>query len=337
MHTLTRFVALVAVSARRIPAAPAFFPYSNVVDRADVAALVPEEVSRDVIDRLPADSATLASFRRIPVGRNQVRFPVLSALPMAYWVTGDTGLKQTTEMAWANKFLNIEELAAIVPIPDAVVDDADFDIWGEVRPALTEAIGLALDAAVWFGSNAPASFPTNIADATVAAGNSVDEGSTVAEGGIQNDLDLATELVENDGFDPTGYVAPRALRGRLRRTRNGQGDRMGGTNADLTEYNGDPIRYALPGLWPAGVGDPIAFVGDWTQFVIGVRQDITFTMATEGVITDNTGAIVYNLFQQDMSALRVVFRAGWQVANPLTRESPNAATRYPAAALNRAA
>ena len=27
--------------------------------------------------------------------------PVLSALPVAYFVNGDTGLKQTTEAAWA--------------------------------------------------------------------------------------------------------------------------------------------------------------------------------------------------------------------------------------------
>lgn len=335
MQTCIRFVAALAASARRIPAAPGFFPYNNVVDRADVAALIPEEVARDVIGRLPADSATMTRFRRIPVGRNQVRFPVLTALPLAYWVTGDTGLKQTTEMAWANKFLNVEELAAIVPIPDAVVDDADFDIWGEVRPALTEAIGLALDAAVFFGANAPASFPVNIEDAAVAAGNVEVQGALAAAGGIQDDLDRAVGKVEDDGFDITGYIAPRALRGLLRRARNIQGDRLAGVNAELTEYGGDPITYALPGLWPAGAGSSLAFAGDWAQFVIGVRQDISFTVATEGVITDNTGAIVYNLFQQDMSALRVVFRAGWQVANPLTRDNPNAGTRYPVAVLQR--
>ena len=85
---------------------------------------------------------------------------MLSALAQAYWVNGDTGLKQTTEMAWAGVTLEAEELAAIVPVPEAVVDDADFDLWGEVQAGLAEAVGLALDAAVFAGTNKPASWPT---------------------------------------------------------------------------------------------------------------------------------------------------------------------------------
>ena len=38
-----------------------------------------------------------------------------------------------------------------------------------------------------------------------------------------------------------------------------------------------------------------------------------------------------------MVALRVFFRAGWQIANPVNRFNDNAATRYPFAVLEPAA
>jgi hypothetical protein len=86
---------------------------------------MPEEVSDELLGKATEQSAVLSQFRRVPVGRAQVRFPVLSALPVAYWVAGDTGLKQTTEVNWTNKFLNIEEIATIMPVPDNVIADVD--------------------------------------------------------------------------------------------------------------------------------------------------------------------------------------------------------------------
>jgi HK97 family phage major capsid protein len=71
--------------------------YNNITSRTDAAALIPEEVSRELIRRTTDESAVLSLFRRVPVGRAQVRIPIISALPVAYWVNGDTGLKQTTE------------------------------------------------------------------------------------------------------------------------------------------------------------------------------------------------------------------------------------------------
>src|SRR4051812_49882323 len=112
-----------------------------------------------MLGKATEDSAVLSLFRKVPVGRAQVRFPVLSALPVAYFVGGDTGLKQTTEVNWANKFLNIEEIATIMPVPDNVLADVDANIWDEAMPLLTEAFGRTLDAAVFFGTNAPSSWP----------------------------------------------------------------------------------------------------------------------------------------------------------------------------------
>ena len=319
--------------------------YNNQLSRTDVQPLLPEDVLDSFLVDLVDTSVALSTFRRVPVAQAQTRFPILSALPVAYWVAGDTGLKQTTELAWGNKYLNVEELAAIAPIPETVLDDlADagidggFDIWSEIQPTIVSEMARVLDQAVFFGINAPASFPQNVltAAATVlpAPGNVHTEGAAVAAGGIQDDLDQTIGLLEGQGFDFDTIVANRTLRGKLRRARNTLGDRLEGLNPDLTEYLGQPISYPMRGLWPTGAGSVEAFVGQFTdQFVIGLRRDITVKFLDQAVIQDNTGAIIYNLPQQDMVAMRFTMRVGWQVANQIRFDQPDPTKRYPVAAL----
>lgn len=313
-------------------------PYNNVISRTEAAAEIPEEVSRVLVNRVADDSAALRLFRRVPIQRGQARMPVLSALPLAYFVAGDTGLKQTSEVNWTNKFLNVEEIATIIPIPDAVVADMDVNVWDEAMPYLVEAVGRTLDAAVFFGVNAPASWPTNVSDAAAAAGNTVTEGLAATAGGFFGDIDAAIATVENDGFDLTGFVAARSARGRFRAARDSQGRQLDENRVapDLNSLDGDPVVYPMRGLFPSGgaAGTNVRlFAGDWSQFVLGVRQDITMKVLTEAVIQDNTGTIVYNLAQQDMTALRLTFRVAWQVANLINYDQSVEANRYPAARL----
>jgi len=310
--------------------------YNNIITRPDAQALVPEEVVNSMLTG-PADAgAVLSLFRRIPVGRNQVRFPVLSALPVAYWVTGtDTGLKQTTEVNWTNKYLNIEEMAVIMPVPDAVVADAEQNIWDQSVPHIMTAMNRLLDSAAFFGTNAPASFPTYISSAASSAGNTVTEGTAASGGGFMGDYDAALALLEADGFDSTGVVAAVSAKGKFRAARDTAGQRIDSNriSGNLMEIDGAPITYPMRGLFPTGSGGIRLFVGDWSQFVVGIRQDITLDIFREGVIQDNTGAIVFNLMQQDMTAIRLTFRVGWQVSNLINFDQPTEANRYPVSRL----
>jgi HK97 family phage major capsid protein len=310
-------------------------PYDNIVARENVSPFIPEATVDLMMDNLQSTSAALALFNRVPMPSSTLIFPVLSAMPTAYFVNGDTGLKQTTEAAWESKFMYTEELAVIVPVPENVLDDMSFDLWSMMQPMIEREIGRVLDNAIFFGVNKPGSWPTAIVPAAIAAGNTVSRDAVpdAAMGGIAGTVDELIGLVEMDGYDVTSLIANRSIRGLLRGARATDGQRLLEVNGRVDSYDGIGIEYPMRGMWPVGADSTEVIAGDFQQQVLGVRKDFTWKLLTEAVIQDNTGAIVYNLAQQDMVAMRVTFRVAWQTSNPLNYDNLDEGSRYPAAVL----
>ena len=309
--------------------------YDQYISRSNAASLIPEAVSREIIQSVPETSAVMRFGRRLPnMTSAQLRLPVLSGLITAGFVDGDTGLKPTSSAAWENKFINAAELACIVPIPEKVLDDAAYDVWAEIRPRIVEAMGKAFDAAVMYGTNAPADWPTALVPGAVAAGNSVTLGSTgdlyddiMGEGGV-------ISLVEADGFMVTGHIGAMTMRAKLRGLRDLQGQPLFmRTMQASTDYELDGVPVDFPRNGSVDPTEALLVSGDFTQLVYSVRQDVTYKLLTEAVIMNADKSIAYNLPQQDMVALRVVMRVGWQVPNPINNFNGVAGTRYPFAAL----
>ncbi len=304
--------------------------FDQDINRSDASALIPEEVASEIIQALPKQSAALSMFRRVTMSRKQKRLPVLSVLPMAYFRTA--GLRKTTELRWANKYLEAEELSAIVPIDKAVLDDSEFDIWGEAKPRIVESLGATIDGAALFGTGKPATWPEAIVPAAIAANNKYVRGSVNGQD-LAEDINQVMVKVEEDGFDVNGFMARKRIKGSLRGLRdsnNGllfQPSLQAGTPSTLY---GEALHYVDNGAWENDLAELIA--GDQQQGIIGLRQDLSWEIWKEAVIQDDEGRIVYNLAQMGMVALVVVMRVAFQVANPITRMNQDA-DRYPFAVL----
>lgn len=185
-----------------------------------------------------------------------------------------------------------------------------------------------------FGTNKPASWAESVEDFAQAAGSAFTRGSVGGQD-LAEDINQVMALVEADGFDVTGFAARKALKASLRGLRDSNKQPIfspsltAGTPSTLY---GEAIEYVKnSSAWDAARADLLA--GDWSKGIIGVRQDFTFKLLDQAVITDNTGAVIYNLAQQDMVAMRVVARYAWQVANPVTRANQTESTRSPFAVL----
>lgn len=305
----------------------------NVILRSNAEALIPEQISEEIIQGAIAQSSVLTQFRRLPnMASNVLRMPVLNMLPTAYFVNGDTGLKQTTKLAWDKKYINAEEIAVIVPVPEAVLDDAQsngYDIFGEVMPRVQEAFGAVIDNAVLFGVNKPSSWRADIVSTATTSGNVVN-GTTDLFLDIFGKDGLEAK-VEQDGFIPNGVISSVKMRGVLRGLRNDDKTPIFMrtlTDGDTTyALDGMPMVFQTNGAWDSSKADLI--MGDMSQAVYAIRQDLTVKLLDQAVIQDAEGNIVYNLAQQDMVALRFVMRLGWELPNPINALNPDASSRCP--------
>lgn len=304
----------------------------NIITRNDAEALIPVEESREVITAVRESSAALSLMHRLPnMTSKQRKLPILSALPVAGFVDGDNGLKAVSAAAWKNKFITAEEVAVIIPIPEAVLDDANYDIWAELKPAIVEAFGKVIDGAVFFGEDKPASWENGIVLSAIEAGNVVARGTGTD---FADDINLLMGKVEEDGFDVTGFAGDISNKSTLRGLRDKNGGLLfqpGLTASTPGTLYAQPINYVKNDSWDKE--QALLLGGDFSQAVYSIRQDMTYKVLDLAVISDNEGNIIYNLAQQDMVALRCVMRLGWQLPNPVTSLDKDDSTRYPFAVL----
>jgi len=302
--------------------------YNTSISRdASNDPLVPTPVAAQIIQDLPASSAVLARARRVAMSASTNRLPVLSVLPTAYFVSGDTGLKQTSSQDWENVTLTAEEIAVIVPIPQAYLDDAQVPIWDEVRPRIVEAVAKVVDAAALFGTNKPSTWSTDIATAATAAGNTVNATSYTD---IAQAVSHLARVMAEQGESIDGFASEPGFPWRLSAMRSTDGlpiyqpNLQGAPGGSLFGY---PFTEVRNGGWDANTASVIA--GDWSKAIVGLRQDISFQVFDQGVISDGSGNVVLNLMQQDAVALRAVMRLGFATANPVTALQGTSTARYP--------
>lgn len=311
----------------------------TLMGRADMPErIMPVQVWKDIVADASESSVVMKNARHVTMTAKRGRQTLLASLPDAYWLTSgsvddtDANLKPVGEVpTWTEQYIEAEELAVIVPIPDSIVADADIDIWATIRPMIRESIGLLIDKAAMFGVNKPSTWPTAIIPAAIAAGNVVQHGS---------EADLGVEIAKlgrrlaKQKFSVGAFVSEPGLQWELVGLRS--------PNENLPIYTqltgspaggiyGRPLNECTNGAWDDNTA--VLAAVDWSKQFIGIRQDITFETFKEGVISDANGKVILNLMQQDTKALRVVMRVGFQTSFPRVTRMTGTNSRYPAAVI----
>jgi HK97 family phage major capsid protein len=294
-----------------------------VISRTDVDSLIETQVANEIFEGVIKDSKALSMFRRLPnMTSDKTKLRVLDSLPVAYFVDESTnnGRKNTTKMAWDKKFINAAELAVIVPIKENVLNDSSIDIWAEVRPRIVEAFAKKIDNAMFFGVDKPSDWRAGLVPSVITAGAEVNE-----TGKLYSDINDVMTKVEESGYEVNGILGGVGLKGKFRMMTDTTGQPL-----NTTEIGSVRREFMDNGVWDKTKSTLIA--GDFSQAVYAIRQDVTYKILDQAVIQDTDGSILYNLAQDDMVALRVVMRLGWEIPNPVNALNETE-TRFPFASL----
>lgn len=286
---------------------------------------IPESVASEILLEAVQGSVALQMGRTFRMAAYQHRIPVLSAFAEAFWLNGatqadkDSAQKQTTKVEWDNVYITPEEIAVLVPVPDAWMADSNI-AWEEIRREVTRAFSKAIDQAIFFGQSSngslPSTFGNGIVPDAIANGNYVTVGASGVD--LADDIAMLGQEMAEDGYNLDGFVTEPAFLWRLRRLRDAndvpifEPSLQAGTPSRLY---GQTLAEVKNGSWDR---DEAALLGgEWDKLRIGIRQDMTFNLFDQAVITDGAGNVVYNSVQQDGKVLRAVMRLGYATPNPL--------------------
>lgn len=288
----------------------------------DFSGVIPAEFSAQIIEEAVQQSAVLQLGNRLPMGTTISDLPIPKTLPKAAWTGAPGGRKAWTDVMLDVESVHAEEVAAVTAIPDAYLEDSTINLWAWVRPRLAEAIAIALDDAVLFGINAPATFP---------AGGLVNPLYTQNIPNGRDAVDAVNRgmgLVETEGLGVTGHAADLAVKSVLRGVRDDTGGLLLGT--EQVGQMQRPTLYAAPiayNSWSRISAEDL-ITGAWNNLIIGVRQDIRFSMNPSAVIADDDGKVIISGWQDNTTPMKVWARFGCAIIRPVTPRRPNGARPF---------
>ena len=274
------------------------------ITRTEADSLFTEAFRTEVLEVTTRESTAMQTLRTVPMSNKKDKLPVLSTLPTAAFLSAEGAVKPESSVSWDHKFLTAEEIAVIVPIDDSVLADSQIDVASQVTSLVGQEFARVIDAAVFFGTGAPASWPTGGMYGAIANTEKLQYQDV-------DDWGKAFQLVENFGADVNSIWSSRVAKAGLRNpVITGQSVPLAGL--DMNSVYGVMPQFPLG--WDAA--EAVAIVGDSNCAILGVRQDLTFDWSNQATLSGYG-----SLWEKDATALRAVMRVGFVLADPINIES----------------
>lgn len=257
---------------------------------------VPEPLSNRVIDLARAASRVIqAGAITIPMSAATLKFARLTQDPTPAWKV-ENALIAPSDAEFEAVTLTARTLAARVVMSVELAEDSP-SIGTAIETALAQALGGELDRAALMGSGTPPE-PLGLINAPGVDVRPVTPGNPEL---TPKDLSLAVEAIRMANGEPSGIIWGPDVAGAVERITNEFGNpiELPESVAAITKYQTSRVAET-------------AFIGDWSQLAIGMRQQLRIEASR--LATDETGhgfasfsVLVRATLRADIAVLKPAF------------------------------
>ncbi len=278
------------------------------------AELVPEYFSSEIIRVANKYGVVRRNARRMPLA-GKTNFPTASGV-VAYRVEGMAKIT-TSAPSTDNVTLDPQKLAALVPVDNDLLADANVDVVDLIALLAGEALakkedewgilGLAATEGIFQNSSVPS--------------RDMGSGLDAYDDATWSDLLLMQNLLDEDAVEGAKYLMSRSLWNTFRAKTIGDDDAR--YIFQDPGQNTPPTIWSLPVEWskvmpkPSDVSQankPFVALANFDYMMFGDRKQVTLDVTTEATVTSTDGNTSLNLFERDMSAVRLIERIDIELA-----------------------
>lgn len=275
--------------------------------RTNQALSIPQEKSYDVVASVYDQSAILqlADVRQMAAAVEDVVTAGAFTFPAGMSNVAELGVKPSMDGTLASYQLVAQKMAVFVIVSDELLAESAIDIIDFYQDAIEQQMAKLIDTHAILGGG-PFGTENLAAASTAAGGNHV----VVETSDRSKDLSKMLTAIEDEDLSPNGFLSARRLKSELRdlRDTNNRPLYLDSLTSDTPDQiYGEPIYYLGRGVFPNGLNDVQAIAGDFSQYLVGIRDELTFSLHNEGTVGTT------NLLEQNAVALRAEMRIGAKV------------------------
>lgn len=279
---------------------------------ADGGYIVPEYFSNEIIRVANDYGVVRRNARHWPMKSQIQRVP--SASGVTVYRVNESAAITSSKATLSETVLTAKKLAALIPVSNELLQDADPDVVDVLIMLAAEAFAGKEDEWGLKGlSSGEGIFQTSgVTGVTLATGE-----TGFADADADDLLDMQNEL-KSKAVAGAKYVMSLSVLNLFRKLKdsNGQYIVQSPVGSPVTTLWNLPVELsdAMPAASDTAAATKFAALGNFNYMLFGDRKTITMSISEDATVTDTDGSTTLNLFEQDMSAVRFIERIDIQLA-----------------------